>query len=123
MLQYFYMDPTSPTIPTPEVTNQTPPTPVSTETSIPEVKNNSWMTTAAMAVFVLLALSAVAFLYYQNQQLKAMVVLYQAKPSATPVVTITPVPIIESSSSGNPTASSTATSSATPTMSPLPITY
>lgn len=41
-----------------------------------------------MAIFVLLSLGAVAFLYYQNQQLKGMLASYQATP--TPLVSPEP---------------------------------
>ena len=37
-----------------------------------------------MAIFVLLSLAAVAFLYYQNQQLKSMLATYQTQVSPTP---------------------------------------
>ena len=67
------------------------PTPVPEKPSFPEPprpKDNHWITIASMAVFVLLSLGAVAFLFYQNQQLKAMLASYQAQsspiPSATP---------------------------------------
>lgn len=49
--------------------------------------DNHWITILSMAVFVLLSLAAVAFLYYQNQQLKTMLANYQVTPSATPDVT------------------------------------
>lgn len=50
------------------------------------------ITVASMAAFVLLSLGAVAFLYYQNQQLKGMLASYQtpvatSTPTATPDVT------------------------------------
>ena len=76
-------------------------------------KDNHGITVAAMAVFVLLSLTAVAFLYYQNQQLKTMLASYQLyTPQPTPIVTIqetaspsaTPLKI-----KTTPTASSSAT--------------
>ncbi len=51
------------------------------------------VTIAAMAIFVLLALSAVAFLYYQNQQLKSMLAAYQTPaPTASPEPSASQVP-------------------------------
>ena len=45
-----------------------------------------------MAVFVLLSLAAVAFLYYQNQQLKTMLASYQqVQTTPTPTATANPV--------------------------------
>ena len=52
-------------------------------------KDSSGITIAAMAIFVLLALGAVAFLYYQNQQLKTMIASYQT-PTTSPTPTATP---------------------------------
>ena len=49
-------------------------------------KDSHGITIAAMAVFVLLALAAVVFLYYQNQQLKNMLASYQTPaPSTSPI--------------------------------------
>lgn len=50
-------------------------------------KDNHGITIAAMAIFVLLSLAAVAFLYYQNQQLKNMLATYQTTPIPTPTAT------------------------------------
>lgn len=54
-------------------------------------KDNHWITILSMAVFVLLSLAAVVFLYYQNQQLKTTLASYQTQatptPSATPDLT------------------------------------
>jgi hypothetical protein len=47
------------------------------------------ITILSMALFVLLTLSAIAFLYYQNQELKKMVMKYQETPQ--PTATATPV--------------------------------
>jgi hypothetical protein len=65
-------------------------------------KNSNHLTVISMALFILLSLGAVAFLYYQNQQLKTMLASYQTQPTSTP--TIKPVE----------TLISTATPSATP---------
>ncbi len=56
---------------------------------------NDWITTASIAVFILLALGVVGFLYYQNQQLKKIVAGYQ---SPTPSPTSTPVEVLQSAS-------------------------
>jgi len=57
----------------------------------PETKKDGhWITIASMALFVLLSLGAVAFLYYQNQQLKSMLAGYQNVPSPTPSATADP---------------------------------
>jgi hypothetical protein len=69
------MDPINPVAQSPE-TPQTP-------------KDSHGVTIAAMAIFVLLSLAAVAFLYYQNQQLKTMLASYQT-PVSTPVPSATP---------------------------------
>lgn len=74
-------------------------TPVQTiptvETQIPETpqvpqnpKDNHGITIAAMALFVLLSLGVIVFLYYQNQQLKDILANYQ-----TPTVSSTPTPV------------------------------
>jgi hypothetical protein len=55
-------------------------------------KDNHWLSILAMAIFILFALGVVAFLYYQNQQLKQMLAGYQPAPSATPIVTTSPSP-------------------------------
>jgi hypothetical protein len=71
---------------TPNLSNPTPETP----TAIPESpkKDSHGITIAAMATFVLLALGAIAFLYYQNQQLKNLLAGYQTQPSPTPTATV-----------------------------------
>ena len=64
--------------------------PISMETP-KETKNGSrWLPTASVAIFIVLALGAVAFLYYQNQQLKSMLASYQ--PTASPAVSASPTP-------------------------------
>lgn len=50
-------------------------------------KSSNSLTVISMALFILLSLGAVAFLYYQNQQLKTMLASYQtsvASPTSTP---------------------------------------
>lgn len=68
-----------------------PPSPV-VESETP--KDNHGITIAAMALFVLLALGAVAFLYYQNQQLKQMLAGYQTQ-------TISPSPVATANATAN----------------------
>lgn len=55
----------------------------------PQPVKNNHLTVISMAIFVLLSLGAVAFLYYQNQQLKNMLASYQ--PSPSPLVSPKPV--------------------------------
>lgn len=61
----------------PQVPNQVTPEPK------PIQQLNS-LTVVSMAIFVLLSLGAVAFLYYQNQQLKTMLANYQVQTTPTP---------------------------------------
>ncbi len=58
------------------------------------------ITIFSMAIFVLLSLGAVAFLYYQNQQLKQMLANYQ-----NPVPTPTVAPVYTPMQSASPSAS------------------
>lgn len=53
--------------------------------------DSHWITILAMAIFVLLSLGAVVFLYYQNQQLKSMLVGYRVQSSPTPLTTPNPI--------------------------------
>jgi hypothetical protein len=53
-------------------------------------RDNHWITIASMALFVLMSLGVIVFLYYQNQQLKSMLASYQTQPSPTPVATADP---------------------------------
>lgn len=68
---------------------ETPEVPVAPVPQLPK-KDNHWITILAMALFVLTALGSTAFLYYQNQQLKAMLASYQAQASPTPIATPDP---------------------------------
>ncbi len=79
------MDPQAPNTEVPEVAM--PETPHSTNESINNSSGDSHgITIAAMALFILMSLGVIIFLYYQNQQLKSMLASYQ-----TPVVSPTPV--------------------------------
>lgn len=76
------MDPQEPIVSTPQ-----------SETPVPsnQVSNSPihQLTILSMAIFVLLSLGAVVFLYYQNQQLKSMLVSYQT-PTVSPTSIATP---------------------------------
>lgn len=69
--------------------------------------NSNSLTIVSVAVFVLMCLGIVGFLYYQNQQLKEIIANYQ-----TPIMSISPSiipsPTIEATSSASPKASSSA---------------
>jgi len=52
-----------------------------------KVKDNHWISILAMAIFVVLSLGVVAFLYYQNQALKSMLASLQ-----TPIAVASPTP-------------------------------
>lgn len=82
------MDPINPIAGNPEALNQEQTTKSSTD--------NHWVTIVSMAIFVLLSLAAVAFLYYQNQQLKSMLASYQ-----TPIPTPTPSAIPDATAGWN----------------------
>lgn len=56
-------------------------------------KDSHWISILAMAIFVVLTLGVVAFLYYQNQALKSMLASYQTPvPVASPTPTATADP-------------------------------
>lgn len=69
---------------------EVPEAPVPNHSTIQPSDNSSTLPILSMAIFVLLSLGAVAFLYYQNQQLKGMLANYQSTPvtSPTPVATV-----------------------------------
>lgn len=63
---------------------------------VPEVppikpKNGNSVTVIALAIFIILSLGVVVFLYSQNQKLKNMIANFQT-PAPTPVSTILPTP-------------------------------
>jgi hypothetical protein len=90
------VSPINPIAGNPESLNQNP---------IPrDASDNHWVSILAIAIFVLLALGVVAFLYYQNQQLKSMLASYQTQaiPAAvTPSPTPNPEMPIVSTPSAN----------------------
>ncbi len=55
-------------------------------------KDNHWISILAMAIFVIFSLGVVAFLYYQNQQLKQMLASYQPQETPTPIASASPTP-------------------------------
>lgn len=55
-----------------------------------KIKSNQ-LPIISLAAFIILSLGAIGFLYYQNQQLKAMLAKYQTPtPSPTPIATVDP---------------------------------
>lgn len=84
------MDPINPIAGNPEAVNLADPErPKGVEGQTP--KDPHGITIAAMAIFILLSLAAVAFFYYQNQQLKSMLASYQqVQVSPTPSATTDP---------------------------------
>jgi hypothetical protein len=79
------MDPQAPNVP--PVQPEAPVLP-----KIPQVKKSSPITIISVAIFIILALGAIIFLYYQNQQLKNMLANYQSQPTASPTPTATANP-------------------------------
>jgi hypothetical protein len=79
------MDPQAPNVPPPE-----PEEPVVPKTS--PFKEISPVTIISVAIFILLALGAIVFLYYQNQQLKNMLANYQSQPTSSPTPAATADP-------------------------------
>lgn len=81
------MDPINPIAESPEsLENQNP-----EQQKMPNGNRSSSITTISMAIFVLMSLSVVGFLYYQNQQLKSMLAGYQTPiASSTPIATVDP---------------------------------
>jgi hypothetical protein len=92
------MNPQAPII-TPESSEvfPIPSTPLDVQSTIqpgPKPKDNHWISILAMAIFVVLTLGVVAFLYYQNQALKSMLASLQT-PIGSPQPTAqaaTPTP-------------------------------
>jgi hypothetical protein len=79
-----------------ETQGLTPP-PQSPENGNPEhqnTKDNHWITILSMAVFVILSLGAVSFLYFQNMELKKMIASNQSLTSPTPTSIQTPDPTL-----------------------------
>lgn len=84
------MEPINSVSENPESVFQISDTPMPTTPTPPKKESNA-ITIISMAVFVILALGAVAFLYYQNQKLKGMLASYQTSiASPTPTATTDP---------------------------------
>jgi hypothetical protein len=77
------MDPINQISESPEILN---PSPQSPEKS----KSSNSLTIISMAIFILMSLGVIVFLYYQNQQLKSMLESYQTQSSPTPTATTDP---------------------------------
>lgn len=89
-VQYFYMDPQ---VPDPErVVGAEQSRDIEPRVEGQQSKDNHWISILAMAIFVLFSLGVVAFLYYQNQQLKNMLSSYQTQTTPTPVASASPTP-------------------------------
>src|SRR3989344_983895 len=84
------MDPINPIAGNPDAISPISDAPITQPSSNPVKKESNTLTVVSVAIFVILALGAVVFLYYQNQQLKSMVAGYQTKPS--PTSSSSPVP-------------------------------
>lgn len=95
------MDPTNPLSGYTETTSPVPESTQVSQTPTPP-KDSHWVSILSMAVFVLLSLGAVAFLYYQNQQLKGMLSNYQATPLASPIPVATNDPTTNWKTFANP---------------------
>lgn len=98
------MDPQSPNISTSEITKVEDPERVVSEGEPRVERDNHWISILAMAIFVIFSLGVVAFLYYQNQQLKNMLASYKATP--TPLVSPTPIAEAETPNPEMPIVSS-----------------
>lgn len=74
------------------------------EPIIPQEPKSNNLAIITMAIFIIASLSTTAFFYYQNQELKKMLMNYQIKTIPTPTIFITPTPVALES----PTATSSA---------------
>lgn len=72
--------------------------------------DSHWISILAMAIFVLFSLGVVAFLYYQNQQLKNMLASYQPQAIPTAVISVSPTPNPEIPTISSPSANTVVTS-------------
>lgn len=79
------MDPINPVAGNPEAVSQNPGT-------LQQAKDNHWVSIASMALFVILSLAAVAFLYFQNQKLKNILNSYQSQATPAPEASPSPTP-------------------------------
>lgn len=76
----------------PQAPIEEPVVPAQIPNSNPKTPSNpNGITIASMALFVLMSLTVIIFLYYQNQQLKNIVASYQtpfSSPTPTPTMTV-----------------------------------
>ena len=101
-VQYFYMDPQ---VPDPErVVSAEQSRGIEPRVEGQQPKDNHWISILAMAIFVVFALGVVAFLYYQNQQLKNMLASYQPQATPTPMASVSPSPNPETPIVSSPSA-------------------
>jgi len=63
----------------------------------PKAKKQGSFITVVIAIFVLLALAAVGYLFYQNQQLKNLLISQQNQPTPQPTLIASPTPTATSS--------------------------
>lgn len=78
-------------------------------------KDYSWITTASIAIFILLSLGVVIFLFNQNQKLKKELAKYQTISTPKPVASQSPTPNFEMPLVSSPSAN-------TKVVSPLKVT-
>ena len=92
------MESVTPVSDKPEAVNKTPMDKKHSDTSR--------LTIFSVALFIILCLGVVIFLYYQNQQLKRMLINYQTT-SPTPVATSTPIFLETAGPSASPNKTET----------------
>jgi hypothetical protein len=86
--------------------------PLNNQTNQPS-NNSNGLTILSLAVFILLSLGVIIFLYYQNQQLKSIISNYQnVQLTPTPVATSTPMVFETASPSASPKSTKISTPSA-----------
>ena len=101
------MDSTNPVTNNPETLN---PAPKISDYKTEITPSNNWVSILSLAIFILMALGTVAFLYYQNQQLKSMLANYQTSQTSTPLVTQSPTPNPDTPNISSPSANMSITS-------------
>jgi hypothetical protein len=96
------MDPINPIAGNPEALNPSPTSPTQPISGSP--RDQHWISILAMAIFVIFALGVVAFLYYQNQQLKNLLASYQPQVTPTPTASASPTASPEIPTVSSPSA-------------------
>lgn len=97
MIQFSHMDPINPIAGNPEALNSA---------SKNKNSSNGLVTVLSFAVFVLLALGTIVFLFNQNQTLKKQIAGYQSSPTSTPTLTSSPTPSADLPVVSSPSANS-----------------